>query len=303
MQVFYFIFATAELWRLIMQTEVHPRTAILVKTLKKSFDELLHFLYLLVILLVGYMGLAVAQFAGEKAEFSMDRCFGQGMCVLSVIVCVRGGVRRAENQLHLFALCEHIQRCSLLPPLPLPLLPLFFPDTHTHTHTHSKTHAVRDPVGAIDGFNDPEWVNTQPVLELGSAHAHIPAHLLITTLPDHAQLHHSNHRGVLRRGEARGTEGAAVSTALMPVDNECYLSCLVEQSVRTCVQNCYHTMHAWGGLRTHIPQSYFCGCGGCLMTVVRFSRQIAADQELFTDIFSVIIFAFNSAWYQWPCHR
>ena len=237
MQVFYFIFATAELWRLIMQTEVHPRTAILVKTLKKSFDELLHFLYLLVILLVGYMGLAVAQFAGEKAEFSIDRCFGQEMCVLSVSMCVCGRVRRAGNQLHLFGLREHIQRCSLLPPLPLSLLALFFPNTHTHTHAHSQTHAVRDPVGAIDGVNDREWINSQPVLELGSAHAHLPAHLLIATLPDHAQLHHCNHRGVLRRGEARGTEGAAALTALMPVDNEFYLSCLVELSVRTCVQN------------------------------------------------------------------
>jgi len=50
-------------------------TAILVKTLRKSFDELLHFLYLFVILLAGYMGLAVAQFAGDKAEFSIERCF------------------------------------------------------------------------------------------------------------------------------------------------------------------------------------------------------------------------------------
>lgn len=75
MQVFYFVFASAELLRLILQTEVHPRTAILVKTFKYSASNVLHFTYLLFMVLVGYMCLAIAQFSDDRHEFSEENVF------------------------------------------------------------------------------------------------------------------------------------------------------------------------------------------------------------------------------------
>lgn len=65
MSVLYFCFATAQLWRLIVQTKAHPRTAMLVKTIANAFDDLWHFIILLVFVCVGYMALAMAQ----KNEF------------------------------------------------------------------------------------------------------------------------------------------------------------------------------------------------------------------------------------------
>jgi len=66
MKIVYFIHATCALVRLIVQTSAHPRTAILVKTLLRGFDDLWHFLLLLSILFMGFLMLALAQFSGRR---------------------------------------------------------------------------------------------------------------------------------------------------------------------------------------------------------------------------------------------
>ena len=55
MMVFYFVIVSAQLFRLIAQTEAHPRTAILVKTLRAGRDDVLHFLLLCLLVLGGFI--------------------------------------------------------------------------------------------------------------------------------------------------------------------------------------------------------------------------------------------------------
>jgi hypothetical protein len=69
MSRFYFVLATTQLFKLIFQTEAHPRTAMLVKTLRVGLDDLLHFAILFCILVGGYMMLAIAQFGYYRQEF------------------------------------------------------------------------------------------------------------------------------------------------------------------------------------------------------------------------------------------
>jgi len=70
MSYVYFLQATCALMRLIFQTSAHPRTAILVKTLRTGIDDLWHFLLLLAVLFVGFSVLALAQFSGSNENFS-----------------------------------------------------------------------------------------------------------------------------------------------------------------------------------------------------------------------------------------
>ena len=69
MAAFYYVMATAQLFRLIWQTEAHPRTALLVKTIRAGADDMLHFLVLCSIIIAGYLGLAHAQFGHSRVEF------------------------------------------------------------------------------------------------------------------------------------------------------------------------------------------------------------------------------------------
>ena len=76
MATFYFIHATSALFRLIFQTSAHPRTAILVQTLVTAASDLWHFVILFLVLNFGFIALGIAQFAGEKEEFStINRAF------------------------------------------------------------------------------------------------------------------------------------------------------------------------------------------------------------------------------------
>ena len=50
MSYFYFGMATTQLIRLFIQTEAHPRTAMLVKTLRVGFDDIAHFGFLFCII-------------------------------------------------------------------------------------------------------------------------------------------------------------------------------------------------------------------------------------------------------------
>ena len=52
-----------------MITEFHPRLAILVKTLKVGWDDIVHFLFLFGIVLGGYIVLGMAQFGHFRPEF------------------------------------------------------------------------------------------------------------------------------------------------------------------------------------------------------------------------------------------
>jgi len=70
MSYVYFFHATCALMRLIFQTSAHPRTAILVKTLRTGVDDLWHFLLLLAVLFCGFLALALAQFSGSNTNFS-----------------------------------------------------------------------------------------------------------------------------------------------------------------------------------------------------------------------------------------
>ena len=69
MSAFYYVMATAQLFRLIWQTEAHPRTALLVKTIRAGADDMLHFLVLCSIIIAGYCALAHAQFGYSRVEF------------------------------------------------------------------------------------------------------------------------------------------------------------------------------------------------------------------------------------------
>ena len=73
MKIVYFIHATCALVRLIIQTSAHPRTAILVRTLLRGFDDLWHFLLLLSILFMGFLMLALAQFSGRQVLYQEIR--------------------------------------------------------------------------------------------------------------------------------------------------------------------------------------------------------------------------------------
>ena len=76
MATFYFIHATSSLFRLIFQTSAHPRTAILVQTLVTASSDLWHFVILFLVLNFGFIALGIAQFAGQKEEFStINRAF------------------------------------------------------------------------------------------------------------------------------------------------------------------------------------------------------------------------------------
>jgi len=70
MATFYFFHATAALFRLIFQTAVHPRTAILINTITQAAGDLWHFIILFSVLYFGFLALGVAQFASEKEDFS-----------------------------------------------------------------------------------------------------------------------------------------------------------------------------------------------------------------------------------------
>jgi len=70
MSYVYFLQATCALMRLIFQTSAHPRTAILVKTLRTGVDDFCLFLLLLAVLFVGFLVLALAQFSGSNENFS-----------------------------------------------------------------------------------------------------------------------------------------------------------------------------------------------------------------------------------------
>ncbi|MFN9899359.1 MAG: hypothetical protein ACK55Z_11335, partial [bacterium] len=69
MSIFYFILSAAQLLRLIFQTSSHPRTAMLVNTLSEGLDDLWHFSLLLMIVMIGFIMLGIAQFAGARSEF------------------------------------------------------------------------------------------------------------------------------------------------------------------------------------------------------------------------------------------
>jgi hypothetical protein len=69
MNILYFVLSTAQLLRLIMQTVAHPRTAMLVNTLSEGLDDLWHFSLLLMIVMIGFIMLGIAQFAGSRSEF------------------------------------------------------------------------------------------------------------------------------------------------------------------------------------------------------------------------------------------
>jgi hypothetical protein len=69
MNIMYFVLSAAQLLRLIMQTSAHPRTAMLVNTLSQGLDDLWHFSLLLMIVMVGFILLGTAQFAGARSEF------------------------------------------------------------------------------------------------------------------------------------------------------------------------------------------------------------------------------------------
>jgi len=60
MGIFYFALSIAQLLRLIVQTSAHPRTAILVNTLREGMDDLWHFFLLLWIILAGFIALGSA---------------------------------------------------------------------------------------------------------------------------------------------------------------------------------------------------------------------------------------------------
>jgi hypothetical protein len=70
MNIFYFVLSIAQLLRLIMQTQAHPRTAILVNTFFQGLDDLWHFFLLLFVALIGFIMLGYAQFAEERNEFA-----------------------------------------------------------------------------------------------------------------------------------------------------------------------------------------------------------------------------------------
>jgi hypothetical protein len=70
MNVFYFVLSIAQLLRLVMQTQAHPRTAILVNTFVKGLDDLWHFMLLLLVSLTGFIMLGTAQFAEQRNEFA-----------------------------------------------------------------------------------------------------------------------------------------------------------------------------------------------------------------------------------------
>ena len=67
--VFYFVIVSAQLFRLIAQTEAHPRTAILVKTLRAGRDDVLHFLLLCLLVLGGFILQGWAVFGSWRSDF------------------------------------------------------------------------------------------------------------------------------------------------------------------------------------------------------------------------------------------
>eukprot|EP00802_Teleaulax_amphioxeia_P000854 Tamp_00855.p1 GENE.Tamp_00855~~Tamp_00855.p1 ORF type:complete len:623 (+),score=66.37 Tamp_00855:3456-5324(+) len=76
MTIFYFAHATVALLRLLMQTGAHPRLSILVGTLIGAADDLWHFLILLLVVMGGFLALAMAQFSGEQEYFGdVKACF------------------------------------------------------------------------------------------------------------------------------------------------------------------------------------------------------------------------------------
>jgi hypothetical protein len=70
MNILYFVLSAAQLIRLIVQTRAHPRTAMLVNTLSHGLDDLWHFSLLLMIVMIGFIMLGTAQFAGSRSEFA-----------------------------------------------------------------------------------------------------------------------------------------------------------------------------------------------------------------------------------------
>ena len=76
MSLFYFAHATVALLRLLVQTGAHPRLSILVGTFLGAADDLWHFLLLLMIVMGGFLALAMAQFSGEREYFrDVGSCF------------------------------------------------------------------------------------------------------------------------------------------------------------------------------------------------------------------------------------
>jgi hypothetical protein len=66
---FYFVILSAQLFRLIVQTEAHPRIAILVKTLRVGMDDVLHFALLCLLVLGAFMLQGLVLFGSWRSDF------------------------------------------------------------------------------------------------------------------------------------------------------------------------------------------------------------------------------------------
>ena len=69
MGLFYFVMASAQLCRMMLQTEAHPRTALLVKTVKISLDTIGHFLVVYILVFGGAVFYGHALFGWSHLEF------------------------------------------------------------------------------------------------------------------------------------------------------------------------------------------------------------------------------------------
>ena len=69
MFTFFFVMAFVQLGRLFFQTQAHPRTAMLVQTIRKGADDMAHFLVLVAIIMSSFVLLGVAAFGSSRPEF------------------------------------------------------------------------------------------------------------------------------------------------------------------------------------------------------------------------------------------
>ena len=69
MAIFFFVLAFLQFINLIIQTEAHPRTALLVKTIRLGADDIMHFLILCAIIMASFVLLGIAQFGYTRPEF------------------------------------------------------------------------------------------------------------------------------------------------------------------------------------------------------------------------------------------
>jgi len=61
--------AALALWRLILATQTHPRMAILLDTLSRGWDALIHYIILLVLIFWSFVFLGILSFGGSHPEF------------------------------------------------------------------------------------------------------------------------------------------------------------------------------------------------------------------------------------------